>query len=287
MLNVSPRTRPLVRWNIGGNVSELGYDILKESVKTSKKVFDKYNCEYVVCYNQVSKSQYLEINDLRSQGVEIRECVWSECAIPFQENLSPRGKDGVFSDNTSEIGGTLWKVTPPRLDIARHEIIMDNDIVVLNDFPELDLFFRSSKTLICANNARFYGRFEHLFKDEECYNAGFTGVPPGFDYNRALYDVWDKNRRLKNLTYPDEQAISLAALLSHDHIIAEKGTELELFLWGRMVEVWPNQRWESYSFNKQEKILHFVQSNRYTHEDHQGWKEYCNTFNLNKMEIHL
>jgi len=274
MFRVQSRAKPIVRWNIGGNVSELGYDILKESIYVSREVFDKYQCRYVVCYNSLSKSQWLEINDLRLLGVEVRECAWEECPIPFQSNLSPRRNDGSFSDDTSNIGGTLWKITPSRLDINCHEIVMDNDIIVLNDFPELESFFSSSKTLVCANNARFYGRYEHLFKHGECFNAGFTGLPPGFDYSQAIFEVWDQNERLKELTYPDEQAISLAALRSCDHIVVPQGVELELFTGGRLVEPWPNLRWEPYTFNGNENILHFVQANRYAKDQHQGWSAY-------------
>ena len=55
---------------------------------------------------------------------------WGMC--PVGDNMqTPRREDGSFNYDGNTCGGTMWKVVPPRMRMETHEIIMDNDIVVL------------------------------------------------------------------------------------------------------------------------------------------------------------
>lgn len=279
MLIPNKKEKPLARWNVGGHITSCGFDVLKESIKTTRKVLDKYDFDYVICYNNLSVSRKMEIKEYERQGIQTLEQKWETCPIPFQECLNPVKADGSIEDNTGSVGGTLWKITPPRLRINAHEIVMDNDVMILNDFKELSLFLKSNKTMFSSNMPRFYGRYDKLFWEcKENYNAGFVGMPPGFDFGAVLYEIWTTNERYKKLTYADEQGLSLAALRTEEHIILYN-IVIELYKEGKMLK-WNPEFWEPYAVTGDEKIFHFIQSNRHEAKDHKGWQSY-KTLSLN------
>lgn len=191
---------PLVRWIIG-DTNKNGYDSLQISIQTFTSLYPFV--EPVVCYNG---------------------------SLPCLEYFSGKIINQKTHQTQRKPIGVAWKLVPPRLTDHRHEIIMDNDLIIEKPISQIDEFFESNKTLLLEGDSRTYGRFErHVPKGYEI-NSGIYGMPPGFDLNKyvELYagDTWEKNafgNHDKNETF-DEQGIIALALLDFNHIIVPKET---------------------------------------------------------------
>lgn len=186
---------PLVRWVIG-DTTKNGYESLKLSIHNFLSIYP--NVEPIVCCNG-------DVNKLKEIDIKIIN----------QKN---------FKTNREPIG-VSWKLVPPRLDINRHEIVIDNDLIIEKPIWHINDFFQNNKTLLLEGDSRTYGRFEKHVPKGFQINSGIYGMPPGFDLNKyiELYagNKWEKNafgEHDKNETF-DEQGIIAIALLDHDNII--------------------------------------------------------------------
>lgn len=117
--------------------------------------------------------------------------------------------------------GVAWKLHPPRLAPARHEIQIDNDVILATRVGEIDEFFSSDCTLLLGAEGRTYGRFDLHVPPGYAINSGIFGVPPGFDLQRFVDfyagERWEKNAFAEhdaNETF-DEQGLVAFALLSY------------------------------------------------------------------------
>lgn len=254
--------KPLFRWTVG-NCLQQGLDILAESIHRTTKALGVDNWDWAVCYNGISRDdlQFLQ-KAIGTRPVQLVAQSWATC--PVNDNMqTPRRSDGSFEWNGNRCGGTMWKVCPARMRMETHEIVMDNDIVLLKKFPQIDEFLsRKDTALILEEPIRFYGRFDCLFgPDEACLNSGLMGFPPGFDYGTEILKVWEKHGRYMNLSQADEQGLLTYTLKSLPSVRIKKE---------QMVEVL--HRDFKTKITGHEEGVHFTQANRIP--NHRSWQEY-------------
>lgn len=223
--------KPIFRWTVG-NVSDQGLDILRLSVKKIKKLYDP---ECIICYNNIDPSK-IKIN------VELID--QKTCDFPVAEPI-----------------GELWKLVPVRIDINRHEIFVDNDLVIFRRIQKIDDFLNSSeKTLLMSGHSRFFGQYENLIPVFYKINSGLFGIPPNFDFGSKLKKYflgkWSQDR---NNGQFDDQGIIALSLLDNDNLLI---TENEIFNFDI------NIRKEC---PKNVNGLHFINANRI---EHSGWTNY-------------
>lgn len=191
-------TKPIARWTIG-NVSSDGFDCLAESMKC---LLSQYDLQPVVCYN---------------------------CDFELLEAIKPNlPTNTIFIDQHSHLSscsampvGVAWKLYPPRINIDKHEIVIDNDLVINYHIQQIDDFLGGTHTLMLEENSRTYGRFEKMVPVGLTINSGLYGMPPQFDLQGFVKfycgDEWEENARGEhraNRTF-DEQGLVAFALSSY------------------------------------------------------------------------
>lgn len=188
-------SKPLVRWTIGP-VSANGFECLARSIDKFRRLYD---IEPIVCHNSIPSE---EIDFLLSLGVRLY-------CQDTQADLSVRPM------------GVSWKLYPPRLTFDRHELFIDNDLVIEQHIPEIDQFFQGRKTLLLEGESRNYGAFDRHVPLNQNINSGVFGLPPGFDFKKHvdfLVQNWEENCNTSSKTF-DEQGVVAAALLTEPHLI--------------------------------------------------------------------
>lgn len=185
-------TKPLARWTIGPSTPD-GYESLALSVEAFTSLYD---VDVVVCHN--CPPENLPTRVARFPKFDQR---------PVQARVRPTG--------------VAWKLHPPRLAPSRHEIQIDNDVILADRVPQIDEFFNGDCTLLLGAEGRTYGRFERHVPPGFAINSGIFGVPPGFDLQRYVDfyagEGWEKNAFAEhdaNETF-DEQGLVAFALLSY------------------------------------------------------------------------
>jgi hypothetical protein len=190
--------KPLARWTIGP-VQPDGFRCLEESIHSFTKFYD---LDVVVCFNCNPNNLAALVGKfpLIDQSKYINSC-------PVQPK------------------GVAWKLYPPRLTVDRHELIIDNDIILSEKVPQIDEFLGSNSTLLLEEASRTYGRFEKFVPPKLCINSGIYGMPPYFDLQKYVdfyaTDEWQKNalgEHDKSETF-DEQGLIAFALSSHPNKI--------------------------------------------------------------------
>ncbi len=257
--------KPLFRWTLGPCLQQ-GLEILEESVKKTVETLGFDNFDWAICYNGLTKEQIQFVKKfIEGRSIHLILQDWSNCPIP--DNMqTPQRKDGSFEPNGTRCGGTLWKVCPARLRLNSHEIVMDNDIVLLKKFRQIDEFLNSEKTLILEEPVRFYGKYDCLFPASSAnLNSGFMGFPPGYDFGQKIHEVWDEHGKYTQLSQADEQGLLMYTLAQEPSIRVKPDQMIEIL--GR-------------DFNKkitgQEEGIHFTQSNR--SPNHRAWIQYKENF---------
>jgi hypothetical protein len=254
--------KPLFRWTVG-NCLPQGLDILGESISRTTRALGLDNWDWAVCYNGVSRDELLLLQSMiGSRPVQLISQNWATC--PVNDNMqTPRRRDGSFEYNGNRCGGTMWKVCPPRLRMETHEIVMDNDIVLLRKFPQIDEFLAATdKALILEEPIRFYGRYDALFRsDEPCLNSGMMGFPPGYDFGAEIFKNWINHGGYMNITQADEQGLLTYTLKQLPSVRVGKE---------QMVEVL--HRDYATRLTGREFGIHFTQANRMP--NHPQWKKY-------------
>jgi len=294
---------PIIRWTIG-NVGPLGLRTLFTSISSITKIY-KNRFRFFVCHNSLPDYKLRAIkNFLNGSEVELYEQKWSECCIP--DNLrSIYDNNGNIIFNNGECGGSLWKVTPARLDLNVHEIILDNDLILFDHLPKIDEFLSSSKNLCLEDPVIFQGRYTKLFKRGESYNSGLIGLPPQYDFGKEVFDFWSKHKvfqsphpimqNMFNLNHNDEQGLLTKVLTKYKNYILIKKTEIIECHSGyfcvpsgpglRMTDFHEDDdgkhQWIDYDHVDLKGMMkkcygfHFVESNR-SNYDHRGWEKYIN-----------
>jgi hypothetical protein len=190
--------KPLAKWTIG-NTTKDGYDCLLLSINSFLKFYDVevaicHNCDKELLPNTLK--QFLLIDQSKHL------------------NVGPKPM------------GVAWKLYPSRIDIKRHEISIDNDIVFNKRITQIDQFFQSDATLLLQDKGRTYGRFEKHVPPNFFINSGVFGMPPNFNLESFILfyagNEWEKNALYehdKNETFDEQGLIALALLSYKDYII--------------------------------------------------------------------
>jgi len=255
-------SKPLFRWTIGSCLQQ-GLDVLAESIARTTKTLGIDGWDWVVCYNALRKEdvEFLE-GAIGDRPIKLYAQNWANCAIG-DNCQSPRRRDGSFEWNGNRCGGTLWKVTPARMRMETHEIVMDNDVILLKKFQQIDEWLaQTDKSLILEEPIKFYGRYECLFPGEGPFlNSGFMGFPPNYDYASDLNENWVKHGKFMNLSQADEQGLLTYTLNQLDNIRISNEQMVEFL--GRDYAA---------KVTGKESALHFTQSNRMP--NHRAWLQY-------------
>ena len=254
--------KPLFRFTVGPCLQQ-GLDILAESINRTTEVLGVDNFDWVVCYNGLSRENLDFITkSIKDKPVRLFAQNWADC--PVNDHCqSPRRLDGSFEWNGNRCGGTLWKASPPRVRMETHEIVMDNDIILLNKLPEIDEFLScNNKALILEEPIRFYGRYDMLFGPSEPFlNSGLMGFPPNYDFGKEVYVVWEKHGKYKNISQADEQGLLTYTLNQLPSVRIKKDKMLEILARDFRSKI-----------TKDEIGIHFTQANRIP--NHRAWKQY-------------
>lgn len=258
--------KPLFRW-ICGNCIKQGLEILEESVFRALKLYGEDRFDWMICHNGMTPEamDYLE-SIVQRRPIELVEQNWIDCPIP-DVCWSPIRADGSIEVDGKKCGGTMWKVCPARMRMDAHEIIMDNDIVMLRPLPQIEKFLESDKTLILEEPIRFYGResgspYDKLFALGENLNSGLMGCPPGYNFAEEILSLWEETGRWNQHSQADEQGLLMATLKRHDNIRIQANYVKEPLAKGGA----------RYKIMGDEYAIHFVQSNR--SNNHPVWLQY-------------
>jgi hypothetical protein len=239
--------KPLFRYTLGP-VSNLGFEILKESINLLKK---NYDCDIVVCYNQIKNKDILK--EINEELIDQEKYTNSLPYAPIKE---------------------IWKICPPRLSPNTHEIFLDNDLIITNKIPQIDEFLREKeKTIILSGftgerhkvngkevQKRYYGQYDHFIDQKYIINGGLFGIPPNFDFEDKLKNLcignWQQDREL---AHNDDQGIITAALTINNEAIVIPEDQILIYDC-------------AYAKYKECNGYHFLESNR--NENHTGWDFY-------------
>lgn len=256
--------KPLFRWTVGPCLDQ-GLEIVAESIQRTTAALGVGNWDWVVCYNGLNPEnlQFLR-GSVGSLPIQFYCQDWAMCAVN-DHMQNPRRKDGSFEWDGKKCGGTMWKVTPPRMRMESHEIIMDNDVIIMKKFPQIDEWLaQTSKALVLEEPIQFYGRYESEHDKNPPYlNSGFIGLPPGYDYGAEIYKHWARLGRYTNISQADEQGLLTYTLIQSPNMRIKADQVVEIL--GRDF---------SRSITGDEPAYHFTQANRMP--KHRAWIQYQN-----------
>lgn len=186
-----------------GPAEPAGFDTLRLSVKTTKRIFPEF--DLVICYNQLSAA---EVQILEKLDVAL---------INNEKHIS----DFIFPP--TEGYHVHWKLYPPRLRIESPEIFIDNDVVLIKRPPEIDMFLEGghSTLLYQGLNEGAHGQFANASPKGIRINSGIFGMPPDFDFNERARKISKLHKVTGWENKYDEQGLVAAVLLNHSfyHII--------------------------------------------------------------------
>lgn len=259
--------KPLWRYTCGP-CTQQGLEILCESINKTTDVIGIDNFDWMICHNDLTQDE-LEIikQGIGSKPIELYQQTWDDCPI-YESKGSTKTQDGTLIKDGNIAKGTLWKVCPARMRIDAHEIVMDNDIILLKKFPQIDYFLKSNMALILEEPIRFYGRYNNIIpKDVPHMNSGFMGLPPGYDFGAEILRIWEELGAYHDISHSDEQGLLMYTLSRLPSIRIKKEQMCEILAKDYRKEV-----------TGKEEGLHFTQANRY--EVHAAWTKYKKLMNL-------
>tara|TARA_R110002110_G_scaffold49735_3_gene147773 strand:- start:6795 stop:7538 length:744 start_codon:yes stop_codon:yes gene_type:complete len=235
----------ILRWTLGP-VSVNGRKILKESIYRAYKIWGA-DARYVVCYNGCRPPQLPDYTETYEQS-------WDE--QPIREH---------------GITAMMWKWSPPRLDISAHEIFLDNDVVILNNTPEIEDALCNNKIVIGGGWRRCYGAYDSVVDGEFKTCAGFVILPPNYDIGAKIANYRSKTTHLR-FNHPwDEQGLITKILLDDGASVLSANTISNLPISKKMLERFGVH---NFKFAKDQAGYHFVGANssEYHYYLNEYWK---------------
>ncbi len=254
----------IIRWTCG-NVSDAGYEVLLRSIKTTQKVFNKFNFDYVVCCNNQKPEKLKLINQACSKN-NVKVLIQNWSSIPI--------KHPSFINQDQACTNGLWKVCPARMRPDAYEIILDNDLILTRVIPEIEEFLQSNKILTLEDPLRWFGQYDHTLAKNLAINTGIIGLPPRYNFGQEINQHWIANGSKHHDCLGDEQGLLALTIMKsqYEKIVISKNTIIELH---------PNGIWHCwddatknlpYQFNGEEGGFHFVEINR--KPDHKPWQQF-------------
>jgi hypothetical protein len=189
-----------VRWTIG-DVSAEGFEALGWSIAGAWQMFGG-SAGYVVCVNSIAAAEARRLaGDVRAD-VEWRTSTAAELPAFLLERL-----DGAFAE------GAGWKLAPPRVAEAAHELALDNDCILWAVPDAIRVWLRAESTgCVVAEDVRAgFGQFAALCGDEP-RNAGIRGLPAGFSLTDSI-DAVLREYPVRLVSELDEQGLQIAAAM--------------------------------------------------------------------------
>jgi hypothetical protein len=192
-------SRPLgVRWTIG-DVSPRGFEALRLSIHGALQVFGP-DAAYVVYVNSVP------LDEARRRTGAVPEAVrWRE---------APRAPPPVLREHLDAgmAEGVAWKFAPLQAFDDRHELALDNDVILWEMPPAIRDWLDGppDRRLVAEDVAAGHGAFADLCGPEP-RNSGIRGTPAGFDLGEALGRVLRRSP-VRLGSELDEQGLQVAAL---------------------------------------------------------------------------
>lgn len=237
------QVKPLFRWTIG-KVNKCGLDILVESVRRMRVLYD---FEYVICHNNLSPRDLSTLEQCKVRLVDQNQYLDSV-------KYPPDGKCPA-----------CWKLFPPRLAIDRHELFMDNDIVLFKQVPEINEFL-SRKNVALVYQGKFGLHGSYRLPQWVSVNSGIFGLPPSFDFSQEI------NNKIKPWADRfDDQGLVGSILTSLCQYVVVPQCRVPI-----MEPSWNITNWFSDMVkNVQMCGIHFVGGNR---QDHCGFHYYSRGF---------
>ena len=114
--------RPLFRWVVG-DVSAEGFYVLSQAIRNIIRIYKNY-FDFLICSNAVHENSKKNIKKIAEKfDIKIYEQSWLD--LPIDQSLISKAPN-------VDRQGTFWKICPPRMRLKSHEIICDNDIILVN-----------------------------------------------------------------------------------------------------------------------------------------------------------
>jgi hypothetical protein len=193
------RPRLGVRWTIG-DVNPAGFEALRLSVHGAMQLF-KDSAEYRVYVNTIPVPDAQSRTGPTPPGLQ-----WERSPGAVPAVLAPYLDQGMAE-------GVAWKLTPLRAFPERHELSLDNDVILWRLPRAVEQWLASddpAASLIAADTKPAFGQFAGLC-GEAPRNSGIRGLGPALDFEAALADVLRLHPAHLHSEL-DEQGLQVAAL---------------------------------------------------------------------------
>jgi len=159
----------IFRWTIGPT-NENGLDCLMESIKSFQRFYP--NNEYYLFFNQIDRKMLYKFEKL---DLIIKD------QNDYLNNYKITPREGYQ---------VHWKLYPSRVDISKHEISVDNDLIIFKKINEIDLFIKNNDyNLIYQGLNGAYGKFDKLIPKGLRINTGIFGFKPNFDIEQEINNI--------------------------------------------------------------------------------------------------
>lgn len=282
--------KPVFRWTVG-NCTDQGVEILCESVRRAVQIYED-EFDWHICHNNLKPKQLVDLVCI-SEMFNVKMKKQSSRELPIsQSSMGSPMSGSEFDWDGSRVGGTVWKLCPPRINYDVHEIIMDNDVILTDRIPEIDEFLAvNDKCLILQDNVQFYGKFENLVQSDVPLNTGLMGLYPHYYFADDIIEIFYECQSSYSsydydcLSQADEQGMLAAVISRKNHIVISNTVIVELLARtseqryaGRGGSGTTKKHLTSYRrfcesiFSPDRKGYHFCQANRT--ETHFAWELY-------------
>jgi hypothetical protein len=187
-----------VRWTIG-DVSPRGFEALRLSIHGALGVF-RSDAAYVVYVNS------MPLDAARERTGPVPDCVeWRTAPTEPPPVLRRHLSDGMAQ-------GVAWKFIPLQVFEDRHELSLDNDVILWAPPPAARRWLAepAPTPLLAQDVVAAHGAFAEICGPAP-RNSGIRGLPPGFDFADALARVLARRPAMLHSEL-DEQGLQVAAL---------------------------------------------------------------------------
>lgn len=186
-----------IRWTIG-DVSDPGFATLRLSILSCWRLFGEA-AQFAVCVNSIP------VQDAITKAGDLPcDVIWIDANKLIPEWLRRNAGAGMAE-------GVAWKFAPVRMWRDRHELALDNDIVLWRTPPAMRAWLESCDSCLMSADVRpALGQFTALC-GERALNSGIRGFYPGFDMEGTLLTMLQRSR-IKLRSELDEQGLQAAVL---------------------------------------------------------------------------